>query len=507
MGESFDGQLPVRIGTFEQFQRVAATLRAASFDEPTLCRTLKLGDMSDVGQVDEDEMDLSVVSPQLQILIRLFLYQAMVQRREVEAVFDVATIDSFLALGLWGAEEFGDDHFYARVLLYPVGGFFIASDRHSLPDGSPFEPPPDIVFPAIFVGTLLFLDVLPTASGTEALDLCSGTGIAAMVLSRTHERSVSSDITDRAALFARFNCALNERESVEVITGDLFDAVAGQSFDCIVAHPPYVPSIGITTIWRDGGSTGEALIRRIVEGLPDYLRAGGRFCAVTLGLDTKEGNFEARARSWLGDKADEFDILLGCVEERRPADVLKNFSERNATAGSNRVQELEAEFKRQGILKMPYGVLFMRRTLDPATHKPWTVRRRMKNGLKGFDFDAVFSLHDRLSQPDFVSGLMAARPKLAERLQVKVTHVISEGSLVPAEFIFEIDEPFQAAAKFESWMVPLLARLDGVTTLSKIFDEAKERGEIPDDFALEDFCGLVAGAMSLGYIELPADGV
>jgi SAM-dependent methyltransferase len=509
MTASFAEQIPIRIGTPEEFLRVAGALRNASFDEETICRTLKLDDMSDVGSVNEDEVDFSNVSPQLQLLIRLFLYPALVPLPEVEGAFDRDTIDSFLALGLWGTGEFGANanDFYARVLLYPVSGFFVVSDRHSLPDGSEFQPPPDVVFPAIFVGTLLFVEVLPPLEGEDALDLCAGTGIGALILSRTNKRAVSADITLRAEQFARFNSALNDRSNVEVVSGDLYAAVGGRTFDCIVAHPPYVPSIGLSTIWRDGGATGETLIRRIIEGLPDHLRAGGRFCAVTLGIDTKTESFEERVRGWLREKTAEFDIIFGCLEERRPADVLKNIAQRDPTGGSNAARELEKEFDRLGILKMPYGALFMRRTADPANHKPVTARKRLNKESKGTDFEAAFVLQDRMSQPNFVPGLIDARPHLAPGLRVKITHVVSDGVLVPAEFTFETDRPFETAARFEGWMVPLLARLNGQTTLAAIYEEAKARSEVPADFELKDFCGLVAGAMALGYIDLPEMGL
>jgi SAM-dependent methyltransferase len=353
---------------------------------------------------------------------------------------------------------------------------------------------------------LLFVEVLPPLEAEDALDLCAGTGIGALILSRTNKRAVSADITLRAEQFARFNSALNDRTNMELVSGDLYGAVGGRTFDCVVAHPPYVPSIGFSTIWRDGGATGETLIRRIIEGLPDHLRAGGRFCAVTLGIDTKTDSFEERVRGWLKEKADEFDIIFGCLEERRPADVLRNIAERDPTGGSLTARELEKEFDRLGILKMPYGVLFMRRTADPANHKPGTARKRLNSETKGTDFEAAFVLHDRLSHPDFVAGLIDARPQLAPGLRVKITHVVSDGVLVPAEFTFETDRPFETAARFEGWMVPLLARLNGQTTLAAVYEEAKARSEMPADFELKDFCGLIAGAMALGYIDLPGFG-
>src|SRR5215204_2445456 len=80
---SFIDQVPVRIGTKEEFERVAEVFQQASFDEGTICRKLRLKDMSDTGWLRNDQD----VSPQLRILIRLFFQSALAPRAEVEQVF------------------------------------------------------------------------------------------------------------------------------------------------------------------------------------------------------------------------------------------------------------------------------------------------------------------------------------------------------------------------------------------------------------------------------------
>src|SRR5437016_2502767 len=322
MPSTFLDRTPIRMGSVQEFACITRALNDASFDEETICRTFKLKDMSEIGSITEDDIERADVSPSLKLLARLFILPALVSRSNVERAFESTTINSFLSLGLLGTGELGNDEFYARALLYPVAGFVIASDRHSLPDESEFEPPPDIVFPAIFGGTLQFLRLLPRNWEGVALDLCSGTGVGAFLLSRSGRLAVSADITERAAAFARFNCALNGLENVEVARGDLYEAVKGRTFGCIVAHPPYVPSLEAKAIWRDGGTIGESLVKRIVEGLPEHLDPGGIFFCVSLGVDTEEAKFEERVRGWLGARADEFDIIFACQESREPRQVL-----------------------------------------------------------------------------------------------------------------------------------------------------------------------------------------
>jgi len=487
----------------QEFTCVTRALNDASFDEETICRTFKLKDMSEVGSITEDDIERADVSPPLKLLARLFFLLVLVLCCDVEWAFDSTTINSFLSLGLLGTGEFGNDEFYARALLYPVAGFVIASDRHSLPDESEFEPPADIVFPAIFGGTLQFLRLLPRNWEGAALDLCSGTGVGAFALGRTGKPAVAADITERAAHFTRFNCALNGIENVSVARGDLYEAVQGRVFGCIVAHPPYVPSLETKAIWRDGGVTGEALVRRIIERLPEYLEPGGVFLCFSLGADTEKGKFEERARGWLGARADEFDIIFACKELREPRQVLDSLARKHSELGPPIIKKFESEFARAGVVQMPFGALCLRRATAGLAHQPWTTRTKLTDQTDGSNFDTAFSTRKRFSQPNFLASLREAKPQLSPRLEVKITHVVHEGSLVPADFLFEIDRPFEAHVRFDSWMVPLLARLDGKTTLTKIYEEARTEASIPEEFKLENFAVLVARALELGFIALP----
>jgi methylase of polypeptide subunit release factors len=503
MNPSFVERLPIRFGSKAEFEQVVSSLRQAGFDEQTIQGTLKIKTMSDVGSVKASDVDFTGVSAELQIFIRLFLFQRLVSRQEAENVLGRSTLEAFLALGLLGSYEFGDDQLYAQVLLYPVAGFLIASDRHSNPDGSSFQPPSDIVFPAIYAGTLRFLELLPKTPVDEALDLCAGSGIGAFVLSRHAKRAVCVDITERATQFALFNRQLNDLANTDAFCGDCYDAVAGQSFDCIVAHPPYVPSLDVAAIWRDGGLTGELLVRRIVEGMPKHLRPGGTFCLVTMGLDTDEGPFEARARAWLKDESQNFDVIFASTNERTPQEVLRELCERDANLGVDGAKLIEAAFAAAGVKKMPYGALVMRRHARAGERQPWTLRTTLSDETNGSDFEVAFALHQKLLDQKFLAELAHLRLRLAPRLQVIVTHVVHEGELVPAEHIFETDKPFAARGRIDGWMVPLFTRFDGERSARDIYEQAQANGELPDGFAFEHFAELAARMLERGFLALP----
>lgn len=117
--------------------------------------------------------------------------------------------------------------------------------------------------------------------GAAVLDLCTGSGMLAVLAALHGAREVVAvDISRRALLSARMNAALNG-VSVQLRRGDLFQAVVGRRFDVIVSNPPYVPSPapalperGLSRAW-EAGPDGRLFLDRICHQAPSYLNPGG----------------------------------------------------------------------------------------------------------------------------------------------------------------------------------------------------------------------------------------
>src|SRR5919109_4278390 len=116
---------------------------------------------------------------------------------------------------------------------------------------------------------------------TSALDLCTGSGLLALVAARCGAGNVVAvDISRRAVLSARLNARLNGVR-VNAIRGDLFKPVAGHRVDLIVSNPPYLPSAdgplprrGPSRAW-EAGSRGRLFIDRICAEAERHLNPGG----------------------------------------------------------------------------------------------------------------------------------------------------------------------------------------------------------------------------------------
>ncbi|HVG20391.1 MAG TPA: methyltransferase [Blastocatellia bacterium] len=512
-------QFPLRLGSAEDFARVESLLKSSEFNEAAVCGLLRISEMADLSAIKPQEVDLTAASETLALLIRIFLFTEAVGREEVEALIDPATLESFLALDVLRVGEFniadGDNSeaYYSSVFLYPVVGLLIASDRNNNPDGSHFAPPPDIVFPAINGGTLLFLKLIPKSPARSILDIGSGSGVAALMLSACAQHVVASDVTSRAAHFASFNRLLNRRDNVEVASGDLYSAVEGQTFDRIVAHPPYVPSLSQTTIFRDGGETGEALVKRIIEGLPEYLRPGGTYYSLCLGLDTKEARFEERVRDWLGESHDEFDVLFVFADERSPEQFVQDWAKWTNSIASSDLARWDDIFTRVGARSLVYGAVVVHRhgaTLDanskdadsnrqtPAV----TARRRLGAETRGTHIEWALRWHRARARADSPQKIAYSRPRLSPRLQVRTTHVVKDGALVPSNFVFETEVPFPIATRLDPWIVPVIAEFNGSYTPAHLYESASSNSLLPEALTRADFIDLVALLVERGYLDV-----
>jgi release factor glutamine methyltransferase len=140
----------------------------------------------------------------------------------------------------------------------------------------------------------------------RALDLCTGSGCVAITIARERPTSHvhATDASEAALAVARENALRLGAYNVSFARKDLFEGIDAARFrvDLVVANPPYIATAEIADLAPDvrdhepraaidGGKDGLDLIRKIVEGAPAFLVAGG-----TLALEVGAGQAPEVAR-------------------------------------------------------------------------------------------------------------------------------------------------------------------------------------------------------------------
>ena len=200
--------------------------------------------------------------------------------------------------------------------------------------GLPFYVDERVIVPRSFIGEILdshFGDeeddsaslIGDPASVESVLDLCTGSGCLAVLLSRhfPNARIDAVDISkDALDVAARNVSEYNLEDRITLHRGDLFAPLGEARYDLIVSNPPYVDAEGMAALPRecraepklafDGGADGLDIVRRILNDARAHLTPqGGLLCEIGRGRDRLEAAFSQWPLLWLDSEDSEGEVF------------------------------------------------------------------------------------------------------------------------------------------------------------------------------------------------------
>lgn len=489
--------LPLQFGSVQEFALLREYLADFGYTEKNICSTLGVRAMHElVGSLPPERARADGACG---VLCGLFIASRPAGEAALRASIPSAVLDAMIALGLLRPSD-APSTLEAPMALYPASGLYFVSDRWIYPDHRAIENFDDIVFPAISRHTGQFLAALPEDPCEAFLDLCSGTGVAALVAASRYARHAwAVDITERATQCAEFSRRLNGLENVSVIKGDLYDPLAGLTFDRIVAHPPYVPVLQPGRVYYDGGEDGERVTRQIVEGLPSHLALGGRFICLSMGIERENERFEQRARNWLKDASGEFDILyvLHRVED------LIDFAYQSTVhvrGDLNYVERWKAHFRNLKVKDLVTGALIVER--HATARSPFTLRCQKGDQTGPLEAGWRMRLEAESSGPPGLERLKASKPVASTEIRLQAVHRIERGEFTPVSLALETDYPFSMECKVQPWMPLMVARCDGNSTVEELFEACRQDGLIHAETPVAEFVQLVRTFIAGGFLKV-----
>ncbi|MGH9593488.1 MAG: methyltransferase [Bryobacteraceae bacterium] len=485
--------LPLHLGTDAQFAALRAALATAGYTENAVCERLGFENISQFRLEGESHLK-SEPDDVVGLLIWLLMECAPISPAGAAKI----PMAELRALKLVTPHPAKPGFSYSTAMLYPARGLYVTSDRIRPMDGAPPNLPEDFVYSGIVVNTSMFLNLVPFGACDAFLDLCCGSGIAALIAARNGARHAwAFDLTARSALCAEFNRRLNGIDNMTAGQGDLYEPGADLTFDRIAVHPPYVPVYRPQFIFDSGGEDGEQVVGRIIQGLPRHLRPGGRFYALTMGTD-REQPFEHRLRRWLGQAEAEFDVALVVRRTLTPEEYTTDSLVRKGGKLAD-IRDWKDLFKRLGVETLVYGFLMIQRR--DRVRPVFTVRRQA--GPRTTPGDHARLLEWETATVDGgLERMLGARPAAVADTRLHTEHRLVNGEWIPEVYRLEIDHPFSMSLRGQAWTTHLLACADGSRTAVELLEKLKTDGALHPDTPPLEFVRMLAVLVSGGFLEV-----
>ena len=423
----------------------------------------------------------------LATLGRLLVLGIRQPRAAVDAALPRCGSGGLVALGL--ATGDGDDVVPA-ALLRPqsfvdtdgVGEWWIASDLDEAALNEPL--PPDHVLGVGGASRTLAEIVMPVEVG-RALDLGTGCGIQALLVSRHAASVIATDISERAIAYARLNAQLNAVTNIEFRTGSMFEPVAGEAFDLIVSNPPFVitpRSEGVPEYeYRDGGLVGDALVERFVRTAPDHLTPGGS--AQLLGnWESRAGQARLSGRAGLDRLSSwvpaDLDLWVVQREEMSPLAYAElwirdgGITPRDAAFTPLLAAWLD-DFDARGVSAIGFGYILLRRPPAPG-RTPLRRIERMPQPVSnvGEALRQGLAAHDLLEE----SGLPAT---LVTASDVTEARHLMPGNDDPSVIELRQGGGFSRTISVDSALAAFVGACDGELSVAQIVSALAEIFEVP----------------------------
>ena len=291
----------------------------------------------------------------LETLVRLFLLGTTEPEDACVAAFAPLAVERAVASGLL---ERDDNGLRATLDVRPYAAddasWWVVSDL-----GTDLRPPPLRPDHVLGVGgaSVTLAQATVRRPVRNALDVGTGCGVQALHLSRHAARVTATDRNPRALALARATAALNGF-AWDLRHGDLLAPVAGETYDLIVANPPFVVGPARDEYaYRDSGVAGDAVSERLVREAPRHLTEDGVAQLLANWVHVRGAGWRERVARWI----DGCDALVLQREVQDPAEYVATWLRDAGDTSAERAETWLRWFEDTDVEAVGFGIVTLRR--------------------------------------------------------------------------------------------------------------------------------------------------
>jgi methylase of polypeptide subunit release factors len=392
-------------------------------------------------------------------LMRLFMLEETVQADRLPV-----PVESLERAGLVKCEG---ESVRARARLMPHEGLLLASDPTRRANDRDYVP-------GIQNASLTLTALTIRKQVERALDVGAGFGLQALLAARHAREVVATDINPRGLRYTELNSRLNGL-SIETRAGSWFDPVDGESFDLVVANPPFVISPENRQLFRDSELGGEGVSREVTRAAVGHIREGGHATVLANWIYRETGEPWEPLREWVQDSG--CDVLLLANEPITPLQYSAQWNEAlrfDRATFERAVERWLDHFDRLGARGIGFGAIVLRR----RPGRNWCRGLRMPvpaTGQAGRHLERLFLAQDE-PPPEQDGDLLQSRFRLVSGHRLRQDLVYRDQYEI-GNVAMTLDDGIGLVAFLDARVLPVLFALDG-RRLGEILTETGVEPEV-----------------------------
>jgi methylase of polypeptide subunit release factors len=370
--------------------------------------------------LSEREMNLpgSDAPPtQLNTLLRLFFVRDDCRPEDVAAAVAPLTLSQLLQAGVLREEG---ELIASNMRVQPYERLLFAF--HDAPDA-----PPEEATMLVSPSSLDVAHLMIRRRVRNALDLGTGSGFLASLLSPFCDKVQAIDVNPAAIAGAEFNARWNGLSNITFHTGDLFEPVREQRFDLIVCNPPFLiapVSSAFSTRYRfkHSGLEGDTFCINLAREASQRLNEDGYFHMIF--------QFEEYAgQPWSGALAKSFSGL-GCdvwvarmqsfTAEEHISEWLASLTEAEQEDAANLGAQARQYFQQKNVVATSTGLLTLRRASHRKNYLWFDESPEDRVEPYGESVAALFEVRTKIEEMDD-AGLLQHKLKTSPHLRLLQT--------------------------------------------------------------------------------------
>lgn len=428
-------------------------------------------------------------------LIRLFLLGESIDKAAADEVLPASFIELCTRAELLGVDQ---GRLRANVVVVAIEDLLFASDAFRVLGG---DEAVDFVLPASTHSANYLRRLTMRTKLGSMLDLGCGCGVHALFASRHCGKVVATDVSPAATRYTMFNVWLNDIENVKCVVGDLFEPVAGQSFDLIVSNPPFVLGPDDSFVYRDNQLELDDFCRQLIGQTPDFLNEDGCLQMLCETVEFEGESWHERMKSWFAGTHCDAWILHG------PALHPVHYVSQRATDVSG------GDF--QDAIRLDHWVNYFERRNVSVIH-PIMVAMRRREGANWLhvrdltgdvETDAGEAVRKSIAACDFLErfsddpALLGATLTISPDITLEQQFSRQDGLWEPRLSVMRMTNGLPMDAEVDMPVLAFLNQIDGETSLQTVLDAFSKAVGADISKIVADLLPIVRLFIGRGFLE------